>query len=759
MSTEQDTSKRSRVEIILDQIDALPTLPPVASRLLQISSSADADFRQIISLIESDPVLTAKLLGLCNKPSAAGVDEISTVERAVVRLGFDAVRSAVISIAAFDALANRPGEDDDEPLPEGRVFDRVAFWRHSIAVGSAAELIADAHKGRTGTPPPPEAFVCGLLHGIGILALEYALPKTFVRVLDVADRTLRDLAEVERQVMGLDHHTAGRRLAERWALPKPLHDVIWLHGMPYSSLPEVPHRPIIGLVNAAIALARSLHVGWSGDPRSLGDPSALLEECGMRRDCLDGIMMKLHSAVSARSATLGLEEPSSEALLLDSLSQANRQLERLRRASGAAEEARDRHLWAIGVLGEFQQTILPTRTTPDLAADVARCASKLLGDGLFALILRRQSERTALALRLAGDGRILQSKSVDAPSFGEDQNQQRNAWLASLVDVRAAKGPLRAMPLPAPGIDGVLLHDRDVDAANLPKPLVRMFASAWAAALANSLERERLESVSAEFGALRRRHHESLAQVSAADGLRKLADLAAGAAEEMHKPLAVISGRCDLLVEALDKQRDQRSLEAIRLAAERVGSLLSALRLFAITPASNPAAVDVGWMLGRAVREARQRFRPDPRRYPQPKVKLVVEGAPPRVHIDGEQAIEALTEVILNGLEAQKSETVEVRVQQPTDDGRLVVLIMDDGQGIGEEAIAHVFEPFFTERTGARRQGLGLAKARRLLGLNGADIALQSKPGEGVVAAISMPVASADAVEAPTEEPDQQQAA
>ncbi|MBL0920664.1 MAG: HDOD domain-containing protein, partial [Phycisphaerales bacterium] len=157
MSHEQDSARKSRVELILEQLDALPTLPSVASRLLRLSSAADADFRQIVTMIESDPALTSKLLGLCRRADKRTAEDVATVDRAVVLLGFEAVRAAALSVNVYELLADPPGHDVDDPESSGRALDRNAFWRFSIATACAAELLAQEHRGQKNTPTPPEA--------------------------------------------------------------------------------------------------------------------------------------------------------------------------------------------------------------------------------------------------------------------------------------------------------------------------------------------------------------------------------------------------------------------------------------------------------------------------------------------------------------------------------------------------------------------------------------------------------------------------
>lgn len=764
MSHEQDSARKSRVELILEQLDALPTLPSVASRLLRLSSAADADFRQIVTMIESDPALTSKLLGLCRRADKRTAEDVATVDRAVVLLGFEAVRAAALSVNVYELLADPPGHDVDDPESSGRALDRNAFWRFSIATACAAELLAQEHRGQKNTPTPPEAFTAGMLHGIGILALDYALPKTFGRVLQIASRSGRDLAEVERTVIGVDHHAAGRRLAERWGLPKALYDVIWLQGLAFDSLPDVPHKRTISIVNVAVAIARLLHLGWAGDPGAKGDPVALAMQAGLDPKVIPSVASRLHEAVSERSATIGMDEPTSESLLLGSIAQANRELDRIRSRITEREADTERHAWALSAVAAFQQAAAAKRAVPDVAAEIVRSSVSAFGAGCYALALRRKGQTGVELRRFGPDGRSLDAKMIEPPKDAPDVAQALGArdhnarlaelapWLAEHPECKALGKPLKILSLGDGEPAAALLHDRDLDASRLPRAALRPLVQTWASALAFAAEAEQAQRTSQRAAEAERRLLEGQERIREAENLRRLAELATGAAEEMSKPLAVISGRCDLLSEQMEKQRDQRSLEAIRLAAERVGGLLNALKLFADPPPTNPLSADVGWLLGRAVREARRKFHADPRRYPQPKVRLVVDGELPKIWVDGEQVIEAVAEVVLNGLESEKSETIEVRAYAVPQDNRVVVLVMDDGEGMDSEALEHAFDPFFASAArGGRRQGLGLAKSRRLLGLNAGDIALRSKGGEGVIVAISLPLAPMEKVEQPAE--------
>ncbi|MBY0307841.1 MAG: HDOD domain-containing protein, partial [Phycisphaerales bacterium] len=88
----------SNTDAILLRVESLPTLAPVAARLLSLSSADDADFDEIIRLIEADPALTSRLLSLCRRASTGAAQPVSTVRRAVVLLGLEALQAAVLSV-------------------------------------------------------------------------------------------------------------------------------------------------------------------------------------------------------------------------------------------------------------------------------------------------------------------------------------------------------------------------------------------------------------------------------------------------------------------------------------------------------------------------------------------------------------------------------------------------------------------------------------------------------------------------------------
>ena len=232
MSLPPDHLQAKRIELILQQLEQFPTLPAVAVQVIRATANDQASANDVVPLISSDVSLTARILQLVHRADMGVRAEVNTVERAVVLLGFEAVRSAVLALSIFETFSH--------PSSANQPFSREEFWKHSLAVGCCAELLAEAQlaaKGREMGASTAEAFVCGLLHDLGKVALDAILPKSFARVVEATDLLRGNIADVERSVIGLDHMVVGKRLAERWELPLMIRDCIWLHGQLPEALP------------------------------------------------------------------------------------------------------------------------------------------------------------------------------------------------------------------------------------------------------------------------------------------------------------------------------------------------------------------------------------------------------------------------------------------------------------------------------------------------------------------------------------------
>lgn len=187
----------------------LPPLPAVVTRIMETINSPDTSAEDLNKLIVMDQGLSSKILRIVNSAYYGFPKRISTITHAVVILGFNTVRNLVLGVSAFGLLAQKS-------MPYG--LNRTKFWEHSVATAVAGSVLAKKRLGRTRSAPE-EAFVGGLLHDLGALFLDSYFPVQYAVGMAFAAREQKTSREAEMMVLGIDHVTVGRRIAEFWNFP------------------------------------------------------------------------------------------------------------------------------------------------------------------------------------------------------------------------------------------------------------------------------------------------------------------------------------------------------------------------------------------------------------------------------------------------------------------------------------------------------------------------------------------------------------
>ncbi|MEM9418614.1 MAG: HDOD domain-containing protein [Planctomycetota bacterium] len=787
-----ELSKPRRIELILRQIETLPTLPAVATKLLSLTADSDSNAKEVTSLIQSDPSLTAKVLSLCKTADKGVRNDVLTIDRAVVLLGFNAIRNAVLSVKVLEVFGGHIDGDLDQPVSGGRLaqdaegssktrLDRKGLWLHSLAVAIAAEQIAKEH--READLPPEEAFVCGLLHDIGKLALDHVLPRSYGRVVELADLHRSDIAEVERKIVGLDHHTAGKRLAEQWNLPLRLQDSIWLHGSPYETLPHVEHRRMIGLVKLADAVVRGRHVGYSGN-HTPGQVEDLAEQLDLSIDKIHEATADLFPKLEDRGQALGIHDDPSHELALESIQRANAALGKAndaleRRSRVAAGQAK-----VLEVLSTFNASAAPARSVQDAIDAVVKSSQELMGDGFYAVIYPTRHHDVSdpeaaprpdgywLISQYNHHGEPADARYIDTPPHTPDiaaLDATRSIgvelmgvlpWIADYLIAAEDLRDVKMLPLPCGwGTVAILLHDKDkLPGWGVLGPLAGSWGNAIAAAAQHAGARrlsEELASANAALAATQEKllHTESLA---------RLGEMAAGAAHEMNNPLAVISGRSQLMSMTLDPGSDhQKSAQMIFRESHRLSDLISCLRMFADPPMADRKPADLGTVLKNVVDKVRNAATKRQAKY---GIDLQLPSTMPAVEIDAAQIDRAVTELLFNAVQASPKSAVFVKVvvDPPYDtpgnqDGQvnseaepsvpvsedavtrtLHIQVTDDGEGMDEHTLNHALDPFFSAKSAGRQVGMGLPRAQQLAQAHGGSVRLRSELGKGTVATLSV---------------------
>lgn len=258
----------------IGRLNALPAIPKIAQEILSLKLITDEGERALLKLIEQDPLLSAKVIGLSNAPLFGAAREIMTVRDAVALLGIKRVKMIALSFAMMSSMARgKMGALDVQHL-----------WQHSLTVAMAMHTMARAMPPDM-RPRDDEIFLVGLLHDIGFLVLNHINPqlsdKFHARLLAEADRPVE---EIEDEMLEMNHSELGAELGRYWGLPEAVVAVLHYHHRPEDAR-AAAGQPLVRMANMAEKLLPTFGIAEHTRPdigieewKALGiDPSSVDE--------------------------------------------------------------------------------------------------------------------------------------------------------------------------------------------------------------------------------------------------------------------------------------------------------------------------------------------------------------------------------------------------------------------------------------------------------------------------------------------------
>jgi len=212
--------------------------PPSAQRVLPLLKHCleqeDASIYQIVDLIRLDPGLSARVLQAANCRLHSRHHRCSTIEMAVQRIGFNLIYEIVAHAVAEQVLVR--------PLV-AYSLEADELWNLSVSCGIAAELIADMRGADTRI-----AYTLGLLHGVGMVAIDQWLQRHQPTIGFFAKAFPREYAESERVLIGCTHAQVGAEVLRGWDFPFEISEPLRCQ---YDPLESLEHRQLSSLLYAA----------------------------------------------------------------------------------------------------------------------------------------------------------------------------------------------------------------------------------------------------------------------------------------------------------------------------------------------------------------------------------------------------------------------------------------------------------------------------------------------------------------------------
>ncbi len=217
----------------------LPSIPSLAVKIVDMVQRPEISIEQLADALMLDPALAARILKTANSGFYGRPRSVTRLRDAVMVLGLRSVKSLALGFSLVSDL-KRQGSGG---------FDHSTFWQRSLLAGTAARVVATT----TRQHQSEEAFLGGLLHGLGMITLSQTLGAAYQETIRAANGDFEALREAERARFGMDHAEVGGMLAERWNLPVPLVAALRHYAAPEKAPAEV--RALVRCVTTGVHCA------------------------------------------------------------------------------------------------------------------------------------------------------------------------------------------------------------------------------------------------------------------------------------------------------------------------------------------------------------------------------------------------------------------------------------------------------------------------------------------------------------------------
>ena len=220
---------------LLNKFSTAKTLPHIAIKLTKLISDENSTMQDFEKMIKMDPTLVLRLLRGANSPYYGLRQKVNSISRAVVVIGINNLRNMIVTEGLKEIFKDKKSEN---------VFSRSRLWLHCSAVSICSQMIMERIFGLNGE----DAFLCGILHDIGMIVEDQTEPDLFYRVCNTYDENSKPITDYEKEIVGTDHCAIGYLLAKDWKLPIEIQEGIQRH---HKMLDHVSPSSLTGVIQLA----------------------------------------------------------------------------------------------------------------------------------------------------------------------------------------------------------------------------------------------------------------------------------------------------------------------------------------------------------------------------------------------------------------------------------------------------------------------------------------------------------------------------
>ncbi len=744
-----------QVEHAISRLDSLSTLDCIAAQFLPKLLQSQFQPSALIDIIESDPALTSRILSLISRSSVSLPDGRFSLGKALDKLPADEVRNAILSIRISQTFGQNNSPNDYN------ISTKKGLLLHSLAVACCAKEIAELASPQM---DPQLAYCAGLLHDIGKLAMDETMPRSFARILEEAESTGQCTQTIEQKHLGTDHTIIGKHLAQKWQLPNLITLAIWLHHSQTLTISRnMPEARIAAVIQLADLTARQSGTGWSGSFDMPERTEPIAQGLTISSEQLQQIRQNLNAKVEQKSKVLGLDLPKAHLKYCEVVHDAAVQF--ARRDTELSNE--NRRLQSASSHLDFTKDLLlninMTTAVLDLAEHLATRWQRFyqtgriclflvppIGSQIFeAVIVENLAQSQIVSLNTHEEISVIPKALTN--NFAIVNAHDHIEWLFEQLDISFDANQTKLVPLLCGGraVGAIAFELHYPSDTELFEESFRTSASIAGAVLGMAMAQRREQQFAERFAQLISTPIEQEPSLESKDivtrsrqtipaevSMNALAEMAGGAAHELNNPLAVISGRAQLLAEAEKNQEKKQILDQIHENANKASEIIDDLMSFAEPPRPKPAQISIAQIIEEATQLAGRKTIIE-----ELNAQIDIADGIESVFVDSAQIVSAIANIISNAVESYSDEIgpIQITAGSDTTTDMVRLSITDSGCGMAPQILQKAIRPFFSVRPAGRKRGMGLAYAARLIQLNNGSLNIESEPGIGTTVNIYLP--------------------
>ena len=674
----------------------LPSPPAILIELIDSCNSPNVSFSQLAGIIQQDAAVSSKVIAAANSPFYRQWQEISDLNRLLVVLGMKSVRTIAIN-SAVQQFFNQLGKQ------AGRAVDQI--WYRSLICAHCARSLAQL----TAYPSPEEAYLAGLLHRLGQLALLQAHPDEYQAIL--AEGILGEaLNRLETEKLGYTSPAIAAQLIDSWALQSFISDAVLYQNEPIEAVLESSH--LVKLINLSAHLAQ---FDKKPDNSLLARADQLF---GLNQAMVETLMQESQEKAESAAQSLGIALPSQK-----------------------GEPPVQQHMDALGervrqaaLFGGGMETLPEKSDLPMVLQQIQRDLDLLFGlDRSCFLLYEPEAKLLQPTDPRHGESDLLKgislstetARSLAADAFLNQQTrssfEQSDETGLNVAEKQLARyiqqEELVYLPLTSQqqklGLIAVGLSEKQWQSLADQHALLALFAK--------------------EAGQILQRHQETVnAQQLAVDEERAAFQLEARkVVHEANNPLGIINNYLHILGMKLGEDHPvQGEIDIIKEEIERVGKIILRIRDIPEGMEQQARKLDINQLITDLDKLFQSSL------FPSHNISstLSLDRSIPAIRTQRSVMKQILTNLVKNAVEAMPQGgnlTISTRDNAYLNGkAHIEIQVIDDGPGIPPDIMQQLFTPV-TSTKDSSHSGLGLAIVKNLLDELSGDIVCTSSAGQG----------------------------